>query len=129
MKNPATVLLSLSFAIVIFCGVFIWNPPAPRFYPLEGVWRMPSEKASGPAMGWYGRTGAALLAGAVSGGVGSAVAAGLSRRKPIRLAPPAVFAVALLVLVALAGASSAVVFEQQVWFQKEPAPPKPDHEY
>ena len=129
MKNPAVVLTVLAVALVAFCAIFLWNPPAPRFYPIERTWRMPSEPAPGPAMGWYGRTGAALAVSAIASGM---VAAGLrfgNRDRRFGMRPATIYAVLVVIGVTLAATFAGIVHEQRSWFQKEPAAPKPDHEY
>ncbi|NUM56054.1 MAG: hypothetical protein HUU46_20635 [Candidatus Hydrogenedentes bacterium] len=127
--NPAFVLLTTAVAAAVFCAVFMWNPPSPRFYPMERVWRMPSEPASGPAMGWYGRTGTALLAAAV---VSGAAAIGLRTRaasRRIALSRSAVYAIAVVVAATLASSFAGIAYEQRAWFSKPPSVPEPDHEY
>lgn len=127
--DPAIVLLFIAIATVVFCGVFVWNPPAPRYYPVERAWRMPSNPAPGPAMGWYGRTGVALAA---SLGVAAPVAGILWRRdrtRRITLGAASVYAIAALLVACLFVSSVAIVYEQRAWFNKAPTVPKADHEY
>ena len=129
MKKPAVVLTVLAVALVVFCAVFLWNPPSPRYFPIERTWRMPSEPAPGPAMGWYGRAGVALGISAVAAGI---VALGLrfrGRRKAIVISSKTVYAIVLLLCVVLAITFASIVHEQRSWFSKAPALPKPDHEY
>ena len=125
MRNPGVVFVAAVAAIVVFCGVFVWNPSMPRFFPVEGAWHW-STPGQGPAMGWYGRTAAALTPGVVVFGV---AAAGMSRKKTFALRAGAIYAIAAVVFASLAATSAVIVHEQQAWFAKQSAPPKPDHEY
>jgi hypothetical protein len=65
MRKQDAIVLSLCAAVVACCVLYIFQPPAPRYYPLDHEWRW--EKAPGlPSMGWYGRTLWAFLAGGVA---------------------------------------------------------------
>jgi len=125
MRNPGVVFVAAMAAIVVFCSVFVWSPSMPRFFPVEGAWHW-NTPGQGPAMGWYGRAGAALVPCVVAFGV---VAAGLSRKKALSLRTGVIYAIAALVFASLAATSVVIVHEQQAWFAKQSAPPKPDHEY
>jgi len=129
MKTPATVLLYLAVGLTVFCGVFLWNPPAPRFHPVERVWRMPTNAAKGPAMGWYGRTGAALGAATITGGITAAVLRLWNRKKQLELNPATIYAIAFALVLCFAITFAGIVHEQKSWFSKAPTVPKPDHEY
>ena len=129
MKNPGMVLLCLAIAIVVFCGVFLLNPPSPRYYPVERVWRMPSGPAPGPAMGWYGRTGVAFGDSGIATGLAAIGLRYRNRRKRIELSSKTVYAIALLILACLVLTFAGVVHEQRAWFTKSPNVRSPGHEY
>lgn len=115
--------------ILTFCVTFLKNPPAPRFHPVERVWRMPGHPAAGPAMGWYGRTGVALGAAVVVGGINVVLLSFENRKKPFVLDAMSIYALSAMVLLCLAVSMAGIVREQRDWFTKKPAVHKPDHEY
>lgn len=129
MKNPAIVFISVAVAVVVFCGVFAWNPPAPRFYPIERVWRMPWDAAPGPAMAWYGRTGCALGAAVVVSGLMMSILRVRDRQVALRLSAMRIYAMMTVVIASLALVGAQIVVEQKDWFKRAPAVHKPDHEY
>ena len=128
-SNPAVTLLALAVAVAVYCAVFAWGPPAPRYYPVERVWRMPSNPAPGPAMGWYGRTGTALGAAAVAAGGAAVVLRRRDRARRIELGAVAVYAIAAAIVLCVAVSCASIVREQRAWFAKPPATFVPGHEY
>lgn len=127
MKHPSTVLVALTASIAVFAALFWWNPPAPRYYPMERQWRMPDSPAATPAMGWYGRTAAALISAAATGAV--VIAAGALHRRPMSLRPATIHALTILAIAVLVLATVGIVIEQYEWFEKTPSPPVRDYEY
>ncbi len=129
MKNPAIIFVTLVVTVFVFCATFLKNPPAPRFHPIEREWHMPSNPAPGPAMGWYGRTGVALAAAAVAGGLNLAVLSRMNRKKPFVLNAASIYGLTTAIFLCLAITMIGIVREQRDWFTKKPAVHKPDHEY
>ena len=129
MNNPAIIFVTLAAAVFVFCAAFLKNPPAPRFHPVEREWHLPANPAKGPAMGWYGRTGVALGAAALVGGINLIVLSRINRMKPFVLDATSIYFLTVAVLVCLAVTMAGIVREQRDWFTKEPAVHKPDHEY
>ncbi len=66
MRKQDSIIISLCAAAALMAAVYLVNPPGPRYYPLEGAWRMETV-AGEPSMGWYSRVVYAVAAGAVSG--------------------------------------------------------------
>ncbi|MBI5093489.1 MAG: hypothetical protein HZB26_13740 [Candidatus Hydrogenedentes bacterium] len=129
MRSPFLVLAVLAAAVSAFSITFILNPPSPRYYPLEHAWRL-AEPAPGPAMGWYGRSGAALLASALAGAAGGAIARRVEKSiKSVRSMRALAVILTLLIAVGLVAAAGAIVNEQLPWFHKAPQAPKINHEY
>jgi len=65
--NRADYLLLISAAVALtFSAAYYFQPPAPRYYPVEHAWKMEHEKGV-PSMGWYGRTAWGLAAGTAAG--------------------------------------------------------------
>lgn len=126
-RSPAIVLLTVTVAMVVFTAVFAWNPPSPRYYPVERVWRMPGETAPGPAMGWYGRTGVALGAAGICSGAAALLLR--TRARGIRLNRRAIYAIAVVIAALLVASIAGIVQEQRLWFSKAPTLPARDHEY
>jgi len=129
VPNPAVVLLTLAVSLVVSCAVFAWNPPAPRYFPMERVWRMPSDPTPGPAMGWYGRTGVALGAAVLAGATARAALRARDRRRRLEMTPATVYAVTVAMAAVLLLSLAAIVHEQRDWFAKPPTVHLPDHEY
>jgi hypothetical protein len=66
MNRRDALLLAVAAATLAAVVVFVLHPPAPRYFPLEGVWRW--GKVSGiPSMGWYGLSAWMFAAAAVVG--------------------------------------------------------------
>ena len=64
MRLQDSRVLSICLAITAFAVLYAMAPPGPRYYPLEGLWRMAYIEGE-PSMGWYARfgyaAGAAML--------------------------------------------------------------------
>jgi hypothetical protein len=115
MSRADIVAIAITASTLIFCLVFILNPPMPKYLPLEREWRMGD---TGPviAMGWYGRTAAALLAGAFAGAAAASLAGALAKTADRRLSPKTVLAMTAFSLLALLAASARIIHEQSMWF-------------
>jgi hypothetical protein len=71
-------VLAVCLALLVFALLYALNPPGPRYYPLEGVWRW--EQIPGmPSMAWYARVACASA--------GATAAYGLSRALPASARP------------------------------------------
>jgi len=88
VRRPERVAVVASAAIIAACVVYLAQPPAPIYYPLEHVWRWTPTK--GVSMLWYGRSAWSLIAGLVAG----FVANGLLRRSDNASAEPSRLAIA-----------------------------------
>ena len=115
MRRTDRVVFALCVAMIAFCVVYTINPAAPRYYPLEGVWRW-GESDGAPSMGWYGRFAWGLLAGFGGYGLARAVIASSVRDRVTTLSPFALFILTTLGLVALAAAiASIIIHEYNRW--------------
>lgn len=97
MRRQEAHLFAWCAAIVVTVGLYVLEPRAPIYYPVERLWRW--DEGPGIAMFWYGRSLFALGAGALTLLVTRAL---LSRwqASPPPWAPRAASAFALLALVA-----------------------------
>ncbi|MCC6695642.1 MAG: hypothetical protein IT365_08425 [Candidatus Hydrogenedentes bacterium] len=121
MRRIDSILTILLLASLAFCAVYSLNPPTPRYFPLERAWHVTAE-GQGPGMGWYGRSGAALLGGLLAGCCGYLWTALRSRHETRPLKPATVWLLSAILFVALGLTAAKIVHEQQVWFVKSPAP-------
>lgn len=65
MSSIDRLHLSVTIPIIVACVVYVFDPPAPRYFPLERTWSM-SPAGDSPSMGWYGRTAWSVFAAVVS---------------------------------------------------------------
>lgn len=59
MNSTDRLHLSVTIPIIVACAIYFIDPPAPRYFPVEGIWSMEAVDGS-PSMGWYGRTAWAM---------------------------------------------------------------------
>jgi len=128
MRGPLLQLVVFAAAIAAFSATFVLNPPAPRYYPIEHTWRV-TEPAPGPAMGWYGRSGVALLAAAAAAVTARFAAGRASAGREPRTLRAWVIALSFVIALSLVLTAGAIVREQMAWFHKIPTAPKINHEY
>ena len=62
MQRDRTMLI-LCVALIAFGVVYYLDPPMPKYYPVVNQWSVQGD-LKGPAMGWYGRSGAGFAAAA-----------------------------------------------------------------
>lgn len=117
MSRVDIIAVAITASILTFCLVFVLDPPTPKFLPIEREWRM-GETGPAIAMGWYGRSGAALLAGAVAGAAAALCARALAKTAAHPLSPKTVLAMTALALIALLAASARIIQEQSTWFAR-----------
>jgi hypothetical protein len=108
MSRPDRTALAASLAVCMACLVFIANPPSPRYYPLERVWRMENLPGE-PSMGWYGRSAWTVAGGLLAGAVA------LVALRRVRRTPPGALlhACAGLALLLLTVAVASVVHHER----------------
>lgn len=64
-KQDADILIWMA-AMLAFVMAYIWNPPGPKYFPIEGVWQWGDIEGS-PGMSWYARFAYAVIASSVAG--------------------------------------------------------------
>ncbi len=64
MQRKDSVVLGVGVAVVAACALYLAQPPAPIYYPLEHDWNW--QKTSGVGMQWYGRSLWAVASGALA---------------------------------------------------------------
>lgn len=64
MRQKEALTISLCAAIVVTSALYVLDPRAPIYYPVERVWRW--DPLPGVAMRWYGRSMVALGGGALA---------------------------------------------------------------
>jgi hypothetical protein len=82
VRQQERIAVVASTAIVATCAVYLLQPSAPIYYPLDHAWRW--EPSRGVSMVWYGRSLWALAAGLIVGFITS----GLLRRRDKRAEAP-----------------------------------------
>ena len=80
MNRPDSIFLSVCLAMIAFAAVYYITPPAPRYYPVEHIWRMGKTEGR-PSMGWYGRSAWGVGAACLVGGL-TALLTGAFRSRP-----------------------------------------------
>lgn len=68
MRSSDRILIALCAATLAISLIYWWNPPGPRYYPLEHVWRFEVVPGA-PSMAWYARTAFALGGGGFVGSI------------------------------------------------------------
>ncbi len=68
MSSAERTFLAVAAGLVAFAATYFVSPPAPRYYPLSGEWRM-ERRPEKPSMGWYGRSAWGLAAALAAGGL------------------------------------------------------------
>lgn len=116
MQKRDAAVLSSCLAIVVTAVLYVVNPPAPIYYPLEHTWSW--QKLPGvPSMSWYGRSLWAIGSGVVTFLGAWLVTSRLASEKsdPARWLPAVVTWITLLGLAAALG--DTVVHEYSTWIK------------
>lgn len=117
MRILDRILVALLAGIVSFTILFLTQPPAPKYFPLEHAWHW-AQPGDGPGMGWYGRSGFALAAAGIACGIATAVT---RRRQFISKNPfstKTIWALSTIAMAILVILVAAIVWEQIHWFAK-----------
>ncbi|GMV92706.1 MAG: hypothetical protein AMXMBFR82_24840 [Candidatus Hydrogenedentota bacterium] len=115
MRTLDRILVVLLLSMVGFAVVFVAHPPAPKYFPLERAWHV-VQPGEGPGMGWYGRSGAALVAGAILAGIAWAVTGRKSFLDRRGFSTRTVSAITVIVMATMLLLTVVVVHEQKSWF-------------
>lgn len=117
MRERDAIAVSVCLSTTVMCVLYVVQPTAPIYYPLEHVWRW--EKLPGlPSMAWYGRSLWALAAGSLTLFFALPLTRRLARRSAVdapRWLAPAASALTLLALCFALGHT--VVHEVSVWMK------------
>jgi len=99
MRRTDSIIYALAIAVIAFAAVYLANPPAPHYNPVDGTWAMHQPKGV-PSMGWYGRTAWALAGALAAAGITFAGCSLLGRNARGR-PPAAITAMVTIVMLAV----------------------------